>query len=62
VVTQSAALQMQQVNVFHLVLQYCVEKVEVHFVTGNHRTVLDNKDTAAIINRQVTSTEALEHQ
>jgi len=53
---------MQQVNVFRLVLQYCVEKVEVHFVTGNHMTVLDNKDTAAIINRQVTSTEALEHQ
>jgi hypothetical protein len=42
-----------------ILLQYCEKKVEVHFVTGNHVTMLDNKDTAAIINRQVTNTEAL---
>jgi uncharacterized protein YqfB (UPF0267 family) len=47
------------VYLFDLVLQCCDKKVEVHFVTGNHVTVLDNKDTAAIINRQVTNTEAL---
>jgi hypothetical protein len=44
---------------FDLVLQYCEKKVEVHFVTGNHMTMLDSKDTAAVINRQVTNTEAL---
>jgi hypothetical protein len=39
-------------------LQLC-EKVEVHFVPGNHVTMLDKKETAAIINRPVA---AFEHQ
>jgi hypothetical protein len=48
------------VYLFDLVLQCCEKKVEVHFVMGNHVTMLDNKDTAAIINRKVTNTEGLE--
>jgi hypothetical protein len=37
------------------VLQYCEKAVEVHFVTGNHVTILYSKDTANIINREVTN-------
>ncbi|PNF18738.1 hypothetical protein B7P43_G05011 [Cryptotermes secundus] len=37
----------------------CEKKVEVHVVPGNHVTVLGKKETAAIINRQVTDSEAL---
>ncbi|XP_033611228.1 uncharacterized protein LOC117283061 [Cryptotermes secundus] len=33
------------------------EKVEVHFVPGNHVTMLDKKETAAIINRPVATCE-----
>ncbi|XP_069675926.1 fatty acid synthase-like [Periplaneta americana] len=33
--------------------QYC-EKVEVHFVKGNHITILDNENTAELINKWVT--------
>jgi hypothetical protein len=40
-----------------LCLQYCDKKVEVHFVMGNHVTLLDSKDCAAIINRQVAENE-----
>ena len=36
-------------------LQFCEKAVEVHFVTGNHVTILDSKDTANIINREVTT-------
>jgi hypothetical protein len=42
-------------------LQLC-EKVEVHFVLGNHVTMLDKEETAAIINRQVATPEALQEQ
>lgn len=38
------------------------EKAEVHFVPGNHATVLDKKETAALINRQLVIHEALQHQ
>jgi hypothetical protein len=41
-----------------LCLQYCDKKVEVHFVAGNHVTLLDNKDCAAIINQQAVDNEA----
>jgi hypothetical protein len=44
---------------FDLVFQCCEKKVEVHFVTRNHMTMLDSKDAAAVINRQLTNTEAL---
>ncbi|XP_021930825.1 uncharacterized protein LOC110835182 [Zootermopsis nevadensis] len=37
----------------------CEKKVEVYFVDGNHLTMLDSEDAAAIINRQITNTEAL---
>ena len=36
-------------------LQFCEKVVEVHFVTGTHVTILDNKDTANVINREVTT-------
>jgi hypothetical protein len=45
--------------VFGLVLQCCEKKLDVHFVTGNHVTLLDSKGTAAVINRQMTNTEDL---
>jgi hypothetical protein len=41
------------------VFQYCEKKVEVHFVTGNHLTILDSEDTATVINRGLTNTEAV---
>jgi hypothetical protein len=44
------------------VLQYCEKKVEVHFVTGNHLTILDSEDTATVINRGLTDTEAVHFQ
>jgi len=31
----------------------------VHFVTGNHRTILDSKDTANVINREVTNIDTV---
>jgi hypothetical protein len=40
-------------------LQICEKKVEVHVVPGNHLTLLNKKETADIINRQVTESEAL---
>lgn len=40
------------------VLQYCEKNVEVHFVVGNHVTLLDNKHSATIINRQAVDNEA----
>jgi hypothetical protein len=40
-------------------LQYCEKAVEVHFVTGNHVTMLDSKDTANAINREVTNIDAV---
>jgi hypothetical protein len=40
-------------------LQLC-ENVEVQFVPGNHSTMLDKKETAAIINRQVLTCEGLQ--
>ncbi|GFG35347.1 hypothetical protein Cfor_10100 [Coptotermes formosanus] len=39
--------------------KYCEKKVEVHFVTGNHLTILDSEDTATVINRGLTNTEAV---
>jgi hypothetical protein len=41
-----------------LCLQYCDKKVAVHFVMGDHVTLLDNEDCATIINRQVVDNEA----
>jgi hypothetical protein len=40
-------------------LQICEKKVEIHVVPGNHITMLDKKETAAIINRQVIDSEVL---
>jgi hypothetical protein len=40
-------------------LQYCDKKVQVHFVTGNHVTLLDSKHCAAIINQQVPENEVI---
>jgi len=41
-------------------LSKCCEKaVEVHFVTGNHVTILGSKDTANVINREVTNIDAV---
>jgi hypothetical protein len=36
--------------------------MEVHFVPGNHATVLVMRETAAIINRQVLTPEASKKQ
>jgi len=47
------------IYIFHAVLQYSEKPVEVHFVTGNHVTILDSKDTANIINRKVTNIDAV---
>jgi len=47
------------IDIFHTVLQYCEKAVEVHFVTGNHLTILDSKDTANIINRELTKIDAV---
>ena len=44
---------------FHAVLQCCEKEVEVHFVTGNHVTILNSKDTANVINREVTNIDAV---
>jgi len=41
------------------VLQCCEKAVEVHFVTGNHVTILGSKDTANVINREVTNIDAV---
>ena len=40
-------------------LQCCANAVEVHFVTGNHVTILDSQDTANVINREVTNIDAV---
>ena len=40
-------------------LQCCEKAVEVHFVTGNHVTILDSKDTANVINREVTNIDTV---
>jgi len=50
---------MISVDIFHSVLQYCEKAVEVHFVPGNHMTILDNKDTANVFNREVTNIDAV---
>jgi hypothetical protein len=47
------------IDTFLAVLQHCEKAVEVHFVTGDHVTILDNKDTANIINREVTNIDAV---
>ena len=44
---------------FVLCLQYCDKKVEVHFVTGDHVTLLDSKECATIINQHVMENEAV---
>jgi len=41
------------------VLQCCEKAVEVHFVTGNYVTILDGKDTANVINREVTNIDTV---
>jgi hypothetical protein len=41
------------------VLQCCEKEVEVHVVTGNHVTILDSKDTACVINREVINIDAV---
>ena len=40
-------------------LQCCEKEVEVHCVRANHVTILGSKDTANIINRDVTNIEAV---
>ena len=40
-------------------LQCCEKVVEVQFVTGNHVTILDSKDTASVINREVTNIDTV---
>ena len=47
------------IDIFHAVLQLCEKAVEVHFVTGTHVTILDNKDTANVINREVTNIDVV---
>jgi hypothetical protein len=41
------------------VFQCCEKAVEVHFMAGNHVTILESKDTAAVINREVTNIDAV---
>ena len=40
-------------------LQCCEKAVEVRFVTGNHETILNSKDTANVINREVTNIDTV---
>ena len=40
-------------------LQCCEKAVEVHFVPGNHVTILDSKVTANVINREVINIDAV---
>ena len=40
-------------------LQCCVNAVEVHFVPGNHVTILESKDTANVINREVVNIDTV---
>jgi hypothetical protein len=47
------------IDIFLAVLQCCEKAVEVHFVTGNHVTMLDSKDTANVINSEVTNIDAV---
>jgi len=47
------------IDIFYTVLQYCEKAAEVHFVPGNHVTILDSKDTANIINRELTKIDAV---
>lgn len=42
-----------------LCLQYCDKEAEVHFVTGDHVTLLDSKECATIINQHVVDNEAV---
>ena len=42
-----------------LCLQYCDKEVEVHFVTGDHVTLLDSNECATIINQQMVDNEAV---
>jgi hypothetical protein len=58
-VTQSAAMHMHYVYMCGLLLQCCEKAVEARFVTGNHVTMLDSKETVTVIKRQVTNAEAL---
>ncbi|GFG34910.1 hypothetical protein Cfor_00007, partial [Coptotermes formosanus] len=44
---------------FVLCLQYCDKEVEVHFVTGDHVTLLDSKEGATIINKRMADYEAV---
>jgi hypothetical protein len=44
---------------FVLCLQYCDKEVEVHFVTGDHITLLDSKECATVINKHVVDYEAV---
>ena len=44
---------------FVLCLQYCNKEVEVHFVTGDHVTLLDSKECATIINQHVVDNKAV---
>jgi ribonucleotide reductase beta subunit family protein with ferritin-like domain len=39
--------------------QYCDKEVKVHFVTGDHVTLLGSKECATIINQQVADNEAV---
>jgi hypothetical protein len=41
------------------VFQCCEKAVEVNFVAGTHVTILDSMDTATVINREVTNTDAV---
>jgi len=50
------------IDIFLAVLQYCEKAIEVHFVTGNHVTILDSKDTVNAINREVTNIDAVNSQ
>jgi hypothetical protein len=36
------------------------EKVEVQFMPGNHATILNKKETASVINRQLLTCEAIQ--
>jgi hypothetical protein len=48
-----------ETDIFHAVLQCCEKAVEVHFVAGNHVTILDSKVTTSVINREVSNIDAV---
>lgn len=57
--SHSQLWHMHYIYMCGLLLQCCEKAVEARFVTGNHVTMLDSKETVTVINRQVANAEAL---